>query len=124
MDEIDEINLLEDNVNIKLNALETILLSTTVVFSNTLLELLINNDCVFVRKVRTNGEPLPESEQTGVVMVKSSLKAMQQIRQKIYEGGKLSFGGVIPQDLNQVTEVYARMLMSVLEEFLSNFRQE
>ena len=121
---MDEIDLLEENVVLKLNALETILLSTTTVFSNTLLELLVNNNCVDVRKVRSNGEPFPDSEQTGVIMMKSSLKAMQQVRKKLYESGTLAFGDVIPEELNNITEVYARLLTSVLNEFFSNFIQQ
>ena len=121
---MDEANLLEENVVLDLNALETILLSSTVIFSNTLLELLVANDCVFVKKVNLNGEPLPDSEQTGVIMLKSSLKAMQQVRKKLYESGTLAFGDVIPEELNNITEVYARLLTSVLNEFFSNFIQQ
>jgi len=121
---MDESKLLEENITINFNTLETILLSETVIFTGTILDFLVENGCVFINKVQSNGEPSPDSEQTGLVMIKSSLDAMKRINEKIWEIGKVEFNGEIPKELDDVVEVYLGVLKQIGYAFLNGFLKE
>ena len=116
---MDENSLLEECVNIKLTPLQTLLLSKTVIVISTLIDYLDTNGMVRIEKVGKNNNLLPESEQTGNILLKSALVSMNEISSKIWENGKEQFGEEIPEEFEGIIGVYTIFLKEVANEVLN-----
>lgn len=118
---MDKTQLLEENVTLKLTPLQTLLLSRTVIITNALVEVLLESGSVYVNRVEPNGESSPSSEQVGLVLINSSIEAMKDVRHKIFESGKAEFGDTIPNELENIVDVYSTILEQIALFFLEKF---
>lgn len=117
---MDTTKMLEENITLKLNTLETLTLSLTTIFAQSLVDFLINENGVYIVKVQKDGEESPDFEQTGMVMLKSTLESLKNIRQKIWESGRVEIGENVPEELEDITSVYSRLLNEIISVFLKN----
>ena len=122
---MDESKLLEECINIPLTPLQAILLSKTLIVTNTLLEFLRENDCIVLERYRYGEKtPAPTAEQTGQILIKSALSAMMETREKLWEIGKKDIGETVPEEFTDVVEVYSMVIRQVANEFVELLREK
>ena len=117
---MDEYKLLDECITIKLTPFQTLLLSETVIMTNTILEFLIEHNGIEIERVTENGLKAPESEQTGGVLIQSSLAAMKEIRIKIWKNGKGEIGEMIPEEFAEVMDLYTTVLNGIGCQFIQS----
>ena len=114
---MDESKLLEECINIKLTPLQTLLLSETVIVIHTLIDFLLENDCMEIKRVKDD-TVLPGYEQTGNILIKSALASIQEVRVKIWKGGKEEIGENIPKEFEGVVGAYSVLVEQIANQFV------
>jgi hypothetical protein len=116
---MDETKLLEDCVNIKLTPLQTILLSKTLIVTNTIIDFLESNHCMDIVRITDDNSIAPAEEQTGNILIKSALEAMKEVRDKTWESGRKEIGEEIPDEFVEVVDIYCIIMQEIAYKFVA-----
>lgn len=120
---MDESKLLKECVNINLTPLQTLLLSKTVIVVNELIKFLKANDCMEIERVTIDNFAAPVAEQTGHILIQSAMAVMDEVRDKLWENGRDEIGDMVPEELNDIVDVYATTIEQIAYIFIESLRE-
>ncbi len=119
---MDESKLLEECISVNFTPLEAILLSKTLIVTNTLIEFLKDADCLKVEKITKDNSIVPNSEQTGDILITSALTVMNKVNEKVYENGSKQIGVDVPEQFEEILIVYTTVMQQIAYEFIESLR--
>ena len=120
---MDESKILEECVNISLTPLQTILLSKTLIVTNTLIDFLLANNCMDIEEIKNDSSEIPVFEQTGNILIKSAVAAMKEVCDKIWESGREEIGEEIPEEFEEVILVYSTVVEQIAIQFVKSLKK-